>query len=368
MMPSLTCKRIFLIVLDSFGIGELPDAAAYGDAGSNTLASISHSPAFRADTLQRLGLFNIEGVDCREGVNAPLAAYGRCVERSKGKDTTTGHWEIAGLVSDHPLPTYPDGFPAEVLDAFTQATGRGVLCNRPYSGTQVILDYGRAHLETGKLIVYTSADSVFQIAAHESLIPPEELYEICRKARAVLTGKHAVGRVIARPFTGVYPHFTRTANRHDFSLEPPGVTMLDLLREQGRGTVAVGKISDIFAGRGVSRAIPTKGNADGMAQTRRLENEDFRGLCFVNLVDFDMLYGHRNDVAGYAEHRPFERIYPAARLWRKNCPCAAGHAEEFCGYWQNGSGAFGRGRPACGRELCRNAPKSVITSMGFQPD
>ena len=167
-MPSLTCKRIFLIVLDSFGIGELPDAAAYGDAGSNTLASISHSPAFRADTLQRLGLFNIEGVDCREGVNAPLAAYGRCVERSKGKDTTTGHWEIAGLVSDHPLPTYPDGFPAEVLDAFTQATGRGVLCNRPYSGTQVILDYGRAHLETGKLIVYTSADSVFQIAAHES--------------------------------------------------------------------------------------------------------------------------------------------------------------------------------------------------------
>lgn len=190
-MPSLTCKRIFLIVLDSFGIGELPDAAAYGDAGSNTLASISHSPAFRADTLQRLGLFNIEGVDCREGVNAPLAAYGRCVERSKGKDTTTGHWEIAGLVSDHPLPTYPDGFPAEVLDAFTQATGRGVLCNRPYSGTQVILDYGRAHLETGKLIVYTSADSVFQIAAHESLIPPEELYEICRKARAVLTGKHA---------------------------------------------------------------------------------------------------------------------------------------------------------------------------------
>ena len=245
MMPSLTCKRIFLIVLDSFGIGELPDAAAYGDAGSNTLASISHSPAFRADTLQRLGLFNIEGVDCREGVNAPLAAYGRCVERSKGKDTTTGHWEIAGLVSDHPLPTYPDGFPAEVLDAFTQATGRGVLCNRPYSGTQVILDYGRAHLETGKLIVYTSADSVFQIAAHESLIPPEELYEICRKARAVLTGKHAVGRVIARPFTGVYPHFTRTANRHDFSLEPPGVTMLDLLREQGRGRSPWGK-SAIF--------------------------------------------------------------------------------------------------------------------------
>lgn len=187
-----------------------------------------------------------------------------------------------------------------MLDAFTQATGRGVLCNRPYSGTQVILDYGRAHLETGKLIVYTSADSVFQIAAHESLVPPEELYEICRKARAILTGKHAVGRVIARPFTGVYPHFTRTANRHDFSLEPPGVTMLDLLREQGRGTVAVGKISDIFAGRGISRAIPTKGNADGMAQTRRLVNEDFRGLCFVNLVDFDMLYGHRNDVEGYA--------------------------------------------------------------------
>ncbi len=297
---SMRSRRVFLIVLDSFGIGALPDAAAYGDEGSNTLASISRSPAFRADTLQRLGLFNIEGVDCREGVHAPLAACGRCMERSKGKDTTTGHWEIAGLISDHPLPTYPDGFPAEVLAAFTQATGRGVLCNRPYSGTQVILDYGREHLETGKLIVYTSADSVFQIAAHESLVPPEELYEICRKARAVLTGKHAVGRVIARPFTGVYPHFTRTANRHDFSLEPPGVTMLDLLRERGLETVAVGKISDIFAGRGISRAISTGGNADGMAQTQRLANEDFHGLCFVNLVDFDMLYGHRNDVEGYA--------------------------------------------------------------------
>lgn len=294
------CKRIFLIVLDSLGIGALPDAEAYGDAGSNTLASISSSPAFRADTLQRLGLFNIEGVACRAGVKAPLAAYGRCAERSRGKDTTIGHWEIAGLVSEKPLPTYPHGFPQEVLEAFSRATGRGVLCNRPYSGTQVIQDYGREHLKTGKLIVYTSADSVFQIAAHESLVPPEELYDDCRRARAILTGEHAVGRVIARPFTGEYPHFTRTSNRHDFSLEPPGATMLDVLQEQGLATIAVGKISDIFAGRGVSRAIPTKGNADGMAQTRRLADEDFRGLCFVNLVDFDMLYGHRNDVDGYA--------------------------------------------------------------------
>lgn len=293
-------NRVFLIVLDSFGAGALPDAADYGDAGSNTLLSISRSPAFRADTLQRLGLFNIEGVACRAGAAAPLAAYGRCAERSRGKDTTIGHWEIAGLVSAKPLPTYPEGFPDSVLEAFTQATGRGVLCNRPYSGTQVILDYGREHLETGKLIVYTSADSVFQIAAHESLVPPEALYEICRKARAVLTGEHAVGRVIARPFTGVYPRFKRTANRHDFSLEPPGETMLDALQKQGRNTIAVGKISDIFAGRGIRRAIPTRGNSDGMEQMRRLVNEDFRGLCFVNLVDFDMLYGHRNDVDGYA--------------------------------------------------------------------
>lgn len=298
-MPPV-CRRVFLIVLDSFGIGELPDAAAYGDVGSNTLLSISRSSAFRADTLKKLGLFHIEGVACPEGVPAPQAAFGRCMERSRGKDTTIGHWEIGGLISDEPLPTYPQGFPGEVLNAFTKATGRGVLCNRPYSGTQVILDYGREHLETGKLIVYTSADSVFQIAAHESLIPPELLYDYCRSARKILTGPHAVGRVIARPFTGAYPHFTRTANRHDFSLEPPGVTMLDVLQEQGYDTVAVGKINDIFAGRGISRAIPTKGNADGMEKTQALMNEDFHGLCFVNLVDFDMLYGHRNDVDGYA--------------------------------------------------------------------
>lgn len=294
------CRRIFLIVLDSLGIGALPDAAAYGDAGSNTLLSISRSTAFRADTLQKLGLFQIEGVSSRGGAAAPQAAFGRCMERSRGKDTTIGHWEIAGLISPRPLPTYPNGFPPEVLEAFTKATGRGILCNKPYSGTQVIKDYGREHLETGKLIVYTSADSVFQIAAHESFVPPEQLYEYCRKARALLTGKNAVGRVIARPFTGEYPHFSRTANRHDFSLEPPGTTMLDVLQAQGFDTIAVGKISDIFAGRGIARAIPTRGNADGIAQAQRLVNEDFHGLCFVNLVDFDMLYGHRNDVDGYA--------------------------------------------------------------------
>ena len=299
-MPSLTCKRIFLIVLDSFGIGELPDAAAYGDAGSNTLASISHSPAFRADTLQRLGLFNIEGVDCREGVNAPLAAYGRCVERSKGKDTTTGHWEIAGLVSDHPLPTYPDGFPAEVLDAFTQATGRGVLCNRPYSGTQVILDYGRAHLETGKLIVYTSADSVFQIAAHEDVIPLEELYKMCETARAMLTGDNLVGRVIARPFIGSNGKYTRTENRRDFALQPVGETILDALCGKGMDVVGIGKIEDIFAHRGITTVDHTKNNHDGIESTLRFLKEGRGDFIFTNLVDFDMLYGHRNDVEGYA--------------------------------------------------------------------
>lgn len=293
-------KRVFLIVLDSVGIGEMPDAAEYGDVGSNTLAAAASSPLFHMENMQKLGLFNIDGVTCRERAERLFGAVARLAERSRGKDTTIGHWEIAGLISEQPLPTYPDGFPKEVLDEFTRLTGRGVLCNRPYSGTEVIKDYGEEHLRTGDLIVYTSADSVFQIAAHEEKVPLEELYEICAKARRLLQGRHGVGRVIARPFTGEPGNFTRTANRHDYSLEPPGTTMLNVLQKMGLTVAAVGKINDIFAGSGVTEMVRTKGNDDGIDRTLEYLDKDFEGLCFVNLVDYDMLYGHRNDVEGYA--------------------------------------------------------------------
>lgn len=293
-------KRVFLIVLDSFGIGEMEDAEAYGDKGTNTLRSVSSSSAFSMPDMAALGLFNIDGVTCREGVQAPRARIARMKEASKGKDTTIGHWEIAGILSSKPLPTYPEGFPEEVLTAFRQATGRGVLCNKPYSGTEVIRDYGDEHVRTGNLIVYTSADSVFQIAAHEDVVPVETLYEYCKMARKILKGRHGVGRVIARPFTGANGDYTRTPRRHDFSLEPPAVTMLDQLKDAGMDVISVGKIKDIFAGRGITEAVYTKGNEEGIERTLEYLERDFEGLCFVNLVDYDMLYGHRNDIDGYA--------------------------------------------------------------------
>lgn len=296
----MSVKRVFLIVLDSYGIGWLPDAARFGDEGANTLASIVKSDRYHTPNMEKLGLFNIEGVDCRPGTEHPAGSYGRMRESSMGKDTTIGHWEIAGVVSPSPLPVYPDGFPEEVLEPFRQQTGRGVLCNKPYSGTEVIRDYGEEHMRTGDLIVYTSADSVFQIAAHEEVVPLEELYDCCRKARKILTGRHGVGRVIARPFVGRAPDFERTRNRHDFSLLPPKRTMLVSLQERGFDTWGVGKINDIFAGQGISRTTPISNNEDGMNKTLAWMDEDFRGLCFVNLVDFDMVYGHRNDVDGYA--------------------------------------------------------------------
>lgn len=293
-------KRVFLIVLDSCGVGELPDASKYGDVGSNTLKACYDSGKLSVPNLEKLGLFRLDGMDYpAHGI--PMGAYGRLAERSAGKDTTTGHWEIAGLVSETPMPTYPEGFPAEILTEFSRRTGRGVLCNKPYSGTQVILDYGQEHLSGGDLIVYTSADSVFQIAAHEELVPVETLYEYCQIARDILRGEHGVGRVIARPFVGEYPNFVRTANRRDFSLVPPADTLLDILQKQGLDTIAVGKISDIFAGKGVSRKLLTHSNDEGMEITKQLLQEDFHGLCFVNLVDFDSKYGHRNDVLGYTE-------------------------------------------------------------------
>ena len=294
-------KRVFLIVLDSFGIGEMKDSHLYGDEGSNTLYSCFKQSEFNVPNMKKLGLFNIDGVDFGEKESEPSGAYGRFTEMSKGKDTTVGHWEIAGVISDEPLPTYPDGFPDEVINEFAAKTGRGILCNKPYSGTKVLEDYGREHLETGKLIVYTSADSVFQLAAHESLVPPEKLYEYCLIAREILKGKHGVGRVIARPFEGEYPNFRRTANRHDFSLEPPRNTVIDILNAKGFDVIPIGKIYDIFAGRGMKKANPTKGNAHGMELTAEAAEKDFHGLCFTNLVDFDMVYGHRNNAPGYAE-------------------------------------------------------------------
>ena len=290
-------KRAFLIVLDSVGIGQMPDAAEWGDEGSDTLASIRKHPDFFCPNLEKLGLFNIDGVGGK--VDSPRTCYARMREASKGKDTTIGHWEIAGVYSPKPLPTYPDGFPQEVISAFEKATGRGTLCNKPYSGTDVIRDFGEEHLKTGKLIVYTSADSVFQIAAHEDLVPVETLYEYCRQAREILQGEHGVGRVIARPFNGEYP-FQRTPRRHDYSLTPPATTMADVMKDAGLDVISVGKIYDIFAGKGFTESHPTTSNEDGMDKTLTIAKRDFNGLCFVNLVDFDMVYGHRNNIEGYA--------------------------------------------------------------------
>ena len=293
-------KRVFIIVLDSLGAGEMPDARLFGDQDCHTLKRISTSDKFRFDSMKKMGMGNIDGQDFLPKEQEPLAAVARLAERSMGKDTTIGHWEIAGVVSPSPLPTYPQGFPDEVLEEFTKRTGRGVLCNRPYSGTEVIKDYGEEHLKTGKLIVYTSADSVFQIAAHEDAVPIEQLYGFCRTAREILKGKHAVGRVIARPFTGAPGEFKRTANRRDFSLLPPKETLLDALKAAGKTVFAVGKINDIFAGSGVTESVMTHGNTEGMRVALEAAERDFDGLCFVNLVDFDMLYGHRQDIDGYA--------------------------------------------------------------------
>lgn len=295
-------NRVFVIVLDSFGIGGASDAKLFGDDNPNTLASCATSDKFNVPNLARLGLFNIDGVNCRAREENPQGSFGRLVEASAGKDTTIGHWEIAGIISSRPLPTYPDGFPPEVIDALEKSFGRRIICNKPYSGTQVIHDYGREHVETGALIVYTSADSVFQIAAHEEVVPVDELYGYCRTARNFLRGEHGVGRVIARPFVGEYPNYERTSRRHDFSLEPPAETILDVLKSNNLASIGVGKISDIFATCGITRSLGVnEDNRDGMAKTLRVMDEDFHGLCFVNLVDFDMKFGHRRDVEGYAQ-------------------------------------------------------------------
>ncbi|WP_173297542.1 phosphopentomutase [Thermanaeromonas sp. C210] len=293
-------KRVVLIVLDSVGVGALPDADQYGDEGSNTLGHIAESVPLRLPNLARMGIGNIIPLRGIEAVDRPLAAYGKMGARAPGKDTTTGHWELAGLILERPFPVYPEGFPEEVIRAFEEAIGRKVLGNKPASGTAIIEELGEEHMRTGYPIVYTSADSVFQIAAHEEVIPVEELYRYCRLARELLKGEHSVGRVIARPFVGEPGHFIRTDRRQDFSLEPPGPTLLDILSENGLPVLAVGKIKDIFAGRGITRWIHTHDNMDGIDKTCKFLRESSHGLIFTNLVDFDMLYGHRNDVEGYA--------------------------------------------------------------------
>lgn len=302
----MNMKRVFLIVLDSVGIGEMPDAKAYGDEGSHTVYAASHYKKFYMPNMKKLGFFQLDGMKVDEQhawLQTEEESCGmvcRLSEKSKGKDTTTGHWEIAGMISKEPMPTFPNGFPADLIQAFEEKTGRKVLCNKPYSGTEVIKDYGKEHMETGALIVYTSADSVFQIAAHESIVPIEKLYEYCEIARELCQGPYGVGRIIARPFEGEWP-YSRTTRRHDYSLQPPKNTMLDYMKENGYDVLAVGKINDIFAGKGITQMVRTEDNADGINKTLEYMELDFRGICFTNLVDFDMKYGHRNDIDGYGE-------------------------------------------------------------------
>lgn len=304
-------KRIFLIVADSLGVGAAPDADKYfngngTDAGCNTYRSVSSYTGFNAPNLDRLGIKSIMGENEHH-----IAACGKMKESSAGKDTVTGHFEICGVITDSPMPTFPNGFPTDLLNNLSGKWGRGWLCNKPYSGTQVIRDYGREHIESGNLIVYTSSDSVFQIAAHEDVVPTNKLYEYCDIARSFLVGKYGVGRVIARPFTGQYPDYVRTPNRRDYALECPKTNLCDLISECDMEVIGVGKIGDIFAHRGITEEIHTENNADGIKQTLELMNRDFNGLCFVNLVDFDMKYGHRRDVQGYAEAvMEFDRAIP----------------------------------------------------------
>ncbi len=293
-------KRAVLVVLDSVGIGAAEDSCLYGDEACNTLRHIAEWGDIRLPTMESLGLGHLENLPGVEPVERPRGAYGKMVEQSQGKDTTTGHWELMGVLLEHPFPTYPNGFPAALIEEFETRIGRKTLGNVVASGTEIIQQLGPEHVETGFPIVYTSADSVFQIAAHEEVVDLDELYHMCSLARALLQGEHAVGRVIARPFIGTEGEFIRTPHRHDFSLEPPP-NILDAIIAAGQKVVGVGKIKDIFAGRGVSESHPTRNNEDGMDRILRVMREDFSGLVFANLVDFDQLYGHRNDVDGYRE-------------------------------------------------------------------
>lgn len=302
-------KRVFLIVFDSFGIGGAKDAKAFGDEGSNTLKSISKSDCFNAPNLTKMGLFNIDGIDFGKGVKNPIASFGRAEEVSAGKDSTTGHWEIAGIVSKTPFPTFPNGFPDDLIEKLEKAWGRKIIVNKPYSGTDVIRDYGKEHIKTGNIIVYTSGDSVLQVAVHDSVASVQELYKMCEQARKICTGKYAVGRVIARPFVGEYPNFVRTHERLDFSLTPPKETILNKLQKHGKKVISIGKINALFNGYGIDESHITHSDSEGMEETLKQIDNNFNGLCFVNLVDFDTEYGHRNNVDGYATNLSNMDIY-----------------------------------------------------------
>lgn len=302
-------KRVFLIVFDSFGIGGAKDARAFGDEGSNTLKSISKSDCFNAPNLTKMGLFNIDGIDFGKGVKNPIASFGRAEEVSAGKDSTTGHWEIAGIVSKTPFPTFPNGFPDDLIEKLEKVWGRKIIVNKPYSGTDVIRDYGKEHIKTGNIIVYTSGDSVLQVAVHDSVASVQELYKMCEQARKICTGKYAVGRVIARPFVGEYPNFVRTHERLDFSLTPPKETILNKLQKLGKKVIGIGKINALFNGYGIDESHITHSDSEGMEETLKQIDNNFNGLCFVNLVDFDTEYGHRNNVDGYATNLSNMDIY-----------------------------------------------------------
>ena len=299
-MSATSFGRVIWIVLDSVGIGEMPDAAAYGDVGSDTLGNIARQRTLHLPNMAKLGLGNIKPLSHVDPAERPAAAFGRCALASPGKDTTTGHWEMAGIHLPKPFPIYPRGFPPEIMDEFERRIGRGTLGNKAASGTEIIKELGEEHMRTGKPIVYTSADSVFQVAAHEEVIPLWELYKICETARDLLRGPHEVGRVIARPFIGKPRQFTRTPNRHDYAVPPPKGMLLDQLEAKNVRVFSIGKIFDVFLGRGIQDHEKTKSNADGMAKTLAALDELDKGLLFVNLVDFDQQYGHRNDVEGYA--------------------------------------------------------------------
>jgi phosphopentomutase len=292
---------VIWIVLDSVGCGELPDAAEFGDQGSNTLCHTLEATGVELSQLGQLGLFNIDGIYCGEKKEHPIASFGKCMEESRGKDTTVGHWEMTGVIADKPLPTYPQGFPKVILDEFSELTGKEIIGNKAASGTAILDELGEEHMKTGKLIVYTSADSVFQIAAHEEVIPLHSLYHYCEIARKLLKGHDAVARVIARPFVGKAGAFLRTSNRRDYSLSPPGKTVLECIKEAGLDVIAVGKIEDIFNQVGITQAVHTKSNMDGVDQTLSFMRKDNQGLIFTNLVEFDSLWGHRNDVQGYGK-------------------------------------------------------------------
>lgn len=302
-------KRVFLIVFDSFGIGGAKDAKAFGDEGSNTLKSISKSDCFNAPNLTKMGLFNIDGIDFGKGARNPIASFGRAEEVSAGKDSTTGHWEIAGIVSKTPFPTFPNGFPDDLIEKLEKVWDRKIIVNKPYSGTDVIRDYGKEHIKTGNIIVYTSGDSVLQVAVHDSVASVQELYKMCEQARKICTGKYAVGRVIARPFVGEYPNFVRTHERLDFSLTPPKETILNKLQKHGKKVIGIGKINALFNGYGIDESHITHSDSEGMEETLKQIDNNFNGLCFVNLVDFDTEYGHRNNVDGYATNLSNMDIY-----------------------------------------------------------